>query len=107
MSEPQPANIPTTTVGSCQNGRATSCTQTNGGAPHQTLPRAPLPVQAIHDDLECDQIQVQDWDEEAEEIEVVVEEEELIRVQQERERLRQEQESIMGHQAIAQRAEAR
>jgi hypothetical protein len=50
---------------------------------------------------------VQDWDEEAEEIKVVVEEEELIRVQQERERLRQEQESIMGHQAIAQRAEAR
>jgi hypothetical protein len=38
---------------------------------------------------------VQDWDEEAEEIEAVAEEEVPIRVQQEIERLRQEQESII------------
>jgi metal-responsive CopG/Arc/MetJ family transcriptional regulator len=52
-------------------------------------------------------MQVQDWDEEAEEDEAVAEEEELIRVQQEIERLWQEQESIMRSKAIAQRAEAR
>jgi hypothetical protein len=49
-----------------------------------------LPVQVIHDDPEFDQIHVQDWDEEVEEIKAVAEEEELIRVQQEIERLRQE-----------------
>jgi hypothetical protein len=57
-------------------------------------------------DAELDQIQVQDWDEEAEEIKAAVEEEELLRVQQEIERLRQEQESIMRPQAVAQCAEA-
>jgi nitrogen regulatory protein PII-like uncharacterized protein len=36
--------MPTTAAGSSQNGRATSSTQTNGGAPHQTSPRAPSPV---------------------------------------------------------------
>jgi hypothetical protein len=38
--------------------------------------------------LEFDQIQVQDWDEEAREIDAAIEEEELIRVHQEIERLR-------------------
>jgi hypothetical protein len=86
----QPANMPTTVAGSSQNGGAASSTQTNGDAPHQTSLRAPLPVQVIHDDPEFDQIHVQDWDEEVEEIKAVAEEEELIRVQQEIERLRQE-----------------
>jgi hypothetical protein len=78
----QPSNMPTTTAGSSQNGEAASSTQTNGGAPHQTSSRAPSPVQVIHDDLEFDQIQVQDWDEETEEIKAAVEEEELIKIQQ-------------------------
>jgi hypothetical protein len=43
--------------------------------------RAPSQVQVIHDDPEFDQIQVQDWYEEAKEIEAVTEEEELIRAQ--------------------------
>jgi hypothetical protein len=73
--------MPTTTVGSSQNGRAASSTQTKGGASHQTSLRAPSPVQAILDDLEFDQIHVQDKDGEAEEIEAAAEEEELIKVQ--------------------------
>jgi hypothetical protein len=43
--------------------------------------------QVIHGDAELDQIQVQDWDEEAGEIEAATKEEELIRVQREIERL--------------------
>jgi hypothetical protein len=59
-------------------------------------------------DAELDQVQIHDWDEEAEEDEATTEEEEeLARVQQEIERLRQEQESIVRRQAAAQRAEAR
>jgi hypothetical protein len=57
--------------------------------------REPSPPQIIHDDPKADRIQVQDWDEEAEEIEAAVEEEELIKIYQEVERLRQEQEFIM------------
>jgi hypothetical protein len=57
-------------------------------------------------EVELDQIQVHDWDEEAEEEEVAAEEEELARVQQEIERLRQEQESIMRRQAVVQHVEA-
>jgi hypothetical protein len=49
--------------------------------------RAPSMFQVIHGDAELDQIQVQDWDEEAGEIEAATKEEELIRVQQEIERL--------------------
>jgi hypothetical protein len=55
-----------------------------------------LPVQVIQGIAEFDQIQIQDWDKEAEEDEAAAEEEELIWVQQEIQRLRQEQESIMG-----------
>jgi hypothetical protein len=69
---------------------------TNGCAPHQSPPRSPLPVQVIQGIAEFDQIQIQDWDKEAEEDEAAAEEEELIWVQQEIQRLRQEQESIMG-----------
>jgi hypothetical protein len=59
-----------------------------------------LSLRVIHGDPEINQIQVQDWDEEAEEIKATTEEEELIRVQQEIERLRQEQEFIVRRQAI-------
>jgi hypothetical protein len=97
----------TTIAGSSQNSGGTSSTQTNGGAPHQSPLRAPSPIQVIQGNAESDQIQVQDWGEEAEEDEVIVEEEELIRVQQEIERLRQEQEIITRRQTIAQCVEAR
>jgi hypothetical protein len=69
----------TTITGSSQNGRGTSSTQTNGGAPHQSPPRAPSSIQVIEGDVELNQVQVQDWDEEDNEDEVA--EEELIRVQ--------------------------
>jgi hypothetical protein len=75
-----PANMSTAATGSSQDGGATSSTQTNGGAPHQTSSGATYLAQVIHDDPEFNQIQVQDWDEEAEEIDAAVEEEELIRV---------------------------
>jgi hypothetical protein len=64
------------------------------------------PVQDIQGNAELDQIQVQDWDEEAEEDKAAAEEEELARVRQEIERLRQIQESIMRRQTIAQRTKA-
>jgi hypothetical protein len=70
-----------TVVGSSQNGGVVSSTQTNGGALHQSPASALLPPQIIHDDPELNQIQVQDSDEEAEEIEAASEEEELIRIQ--------------------------
>jgi hypothetical protein len=95
-----------TVASSRQNGGVVSSTQTNGDAPHQSPMREPSPPQIIHDDPKADRIQVQDWDEEAEEIEAAVEEEELIKIYQEVERLRQEQEFIMRCQAIAQHAEA-
>jgi hypothetical protein len=70
-----------TVAGSNQNGGAVRSTQTNGGALRQSPVRAPSPPLVIHDDPEPDQIQVQDWDEKAEEIKAFVEEEELIRIQ--------------------------
>jgi hypothetical protein len=103
----QPATMSPTTTGSRQNGEGTSSTKTNGGDLHQSPPRAPPLVQVIQGDAKFDQIQVQDWDEEAkQDNEVAVVEEKLVRVQQEVERLWQEQESIMRRQAIAQRAKA-
>jgi hypothetical protein len=96
----------TTVAGSSQNDGGGSSTQTNGGNPHQSPLRALSPVHVLQGDAEFDLIQVQDWDEEAEEDEAIMEEEELARVQQEIERLRQEQETIMRRQAIAQRIEA-
>jgi hypothetical protein len=57
----------TTATGSSQNGGGTSSTQTNRGDPHQSPLRAPSPVQVIQGNVEFDQIQVQDWDKEAEE----------------------------------------
>jgi hypothetical protein len=83
----------TTTVGSRLNGGGARSTQTNGGVPHQSPQRAPSPIQVIQGDLVLDQIQVQDWDEEADE-DKVAKEEELTRVQQEIQMVHQEQESI-------------
>jgi hypothetical protein len=70
----------TTAAGSSKNDRDASSTQTNGGAPHKSHPRAPSPIQVLQGDVKLDQIQVQDWDEEAYEDEATEEEEELIRV---------------------------
>jgi hypothetical protein len=91
----QLAIMSTTTTGSSQNNGGTSSTKTNGGDSCQSPPRALSPVQVLQGDTIFDQIQVQDWDEEAKEDEAAMEEEELVRVQQEIERLRQEQETIM------------
>jgi hypothetical protein len=96
----------TTATGSSQTGGDASSTQTSGGAPRQSPLRAPLQAQIIQGEAEPDQIQVHDWDEEAEEEEAAVEEEKLARVQQQIEMLWQEQESIMRRQATVQRAEA-
>jgi hypothetical protein len=57
-------------------------------------------------DVELDQVQIGDWDEEAEEEKAAVEEEGIARVQQEIEKLRQEQEAIWRRQAAVQRAKA-
>jgi hypothetical protein len=73
-----------------QDSGGASSTQTNGGDPHQSPPRALSPVQVVQGDAEFDQIQVQDWAEEAEEEEDATEEEELVRVHHEIERLWQE-----------------
>jgi hypothetical protein len=78
----------TTAVGSSQNGGGASSTQTNRGDSHKSPLKALSSVQVLQGDVEFDQIQVQDWDEEAEEDEVAMEEEELARVQQKIERLR-------------------
>jgi hypothetical protein len=77
----QPANMSTTTEGSSHNGGGASSTQTSGCVLHQSPPRTPSPIQVIHGNTELDQIQVQDCDEEAYEVEIAEEEEELISVQ--------------------------
>jgi ribonuclease D len=58
-------------------------------------------------DIEFDQVQINDWDKEAEGDEAVAEEEELVSVQQEIESLQQEQESILRRLAAVRRTEAR
>jgi hypothetical protein len=57
-------------------------------------------------DAEPDQVQIDDWNEEAGEEEVVAEEDELVRVQKEIKRLRQEQEFILRRLATVQCIEA-
>jgi hypothetical protein len=83
----KPATMSTTAVGSSQNDRGTSSTQTNRGDPRQSPPWVLSPVQDVQGNAELDQIQVQHWDEEAKEDNAASEEEELARVQQEIERL--------------------
>jgi ATPase subunit of ABC transporter with duplicated ATPase domains len=63
-------------------------------------------IQAIQENAELEQLQVEDWEDEASEYEAT-KQEELARVQQEMERLRQEQEAITRRQATTQHAEAR
>jgi hypothetical protein len=70
----------TTAPSASQIGGGTSSTQSNGGNLHQSSLWAPLLAQVIQGNAELNQIQMQDWDEEAYEDEVA-EEEELIRVQ--------------------------
>jgi hypothetical protein len=53
----------------------------------------------LSEDAKADLVQINDWDEEAEEG-AAAEEEELARVQQEIERLRHEQDSIVRRQAV-------
>jgi hypothetical protein len=72
----------TTAVGSSQNGGGTRSIQTNGGALHQSPLWAPSLVQVIQGDIKLEQVQLQDWEEEAFE-DKAAEEEELLRVQQE------------------------
>jgi hypothetical protein len=71
----QLATMSTTAAGSSQNDRGASSTQTNGGDPRQSPLRVFSPVQILQGDVEFDQIQVQDWGEEAEEDEATMEEE--------------------------------
>jgi hypothetical protein len=101
----QPAHAFTVVVGPSQNSGTANSSQTGGGAPRQSPPRAPSPIHMFPRDAELDQVQIHDWDKEAKEDKAVAEEEELDRVQQEIERLRQE-ESILRRQAAIQHAEA-
>jgi hypothetical protein len=71
----QPAHISTNMVGPSQYIGTASSTQTNGGALRQSPPQAPSPVHMAQGDAELDQVQIQDWDEEADEDEAAVEEE--------------------------------
>jgi hypothetical protein len=93
-------NTSTTAPGSSHNLGGTSSTQTNGGVPHQSPPRAHLLIQIIQDNVELEQIQMEHWEDEAFEDEAA-EEEELAWVQQEIERLHQEQEAIIRTHATA------
>jgi hypothetical protein len=74
LQHPANNNASTMVAGSSHNLRCASSTQTNGGAPHQLPPRAPLPIQVIQENAELEQIQMEDWEDDA------VEEEELARV---------------------------
>jgi hypothetical protein len=53
--------------------------QTSAGAPHQSPPLAPSPVHMLPGDADPDQVQINDWDEEAEEEEEAAAEEEGLR----------------------------
>jgi hypothetical protein len=61
--------------------------QATTGAPRQPLPQAPSPMHTMLVNEEPDHVQIDKWDDEAEEEAEAVEEEELARVQQEIERL--------------------
>jgi hypothetical protein len=93
-------NTSTIAPGSSHNLKGTSSTQTNGGVPHQSPPRAPSLIQIIQDNAELEQIQMEHWEDKAFEDEAA-KEEELARVQQEIERLHQEQEAITRRHATA------
>jgi hypothetical protein len=69
---------------------ATGPSQTSRGDLCQSPPRAPSQTHMLSEDAELGQVQINDWDEEAEQEAATAEEEELARVQQEIERLRQQ-----------------
>jgi hypothetical protein len=73
-------NTSTTAAGSSQNPGGANSTQTNGGAPHQSPPWTTSLIQVIQGSTELQQIQVEDWEDEAFEDEAA-EEVELARVQ--------------------------
>jgi hypothetical protein len=98
----QPINT-TTTIAEPSYDTATS-SQATVGAPRQSLSRAPSPIHILLANAKIDHIQINDWDEEAEEEAAAAAEEELAGVQQEIERLWQEQESILRRQAAMQRS---
>jgi hypothetical protein len=88
----QPIN--TSTEAESSHNTATS-SQATIGAPCQPLPQVPSPIHTLPGGEETNHVQINDWNDEAEEEAVAVEEEELARVQKEIEKLRQEQESIL------------
>jgi hypothetical protein len=102
----QPTHASTSAVGPNQANDAATLSHTGGGAPRQSPSRVPSPIHTLLGDEEFDQVQISDWDEEAEEEEAAAEEEGLAIVQQEIEKLWQEQESILRRQAAVQRTEA-
>jgi hypothetical protein len=50
-----------------------------GGAPQQSPPQAPSPIQVLPGDTKLSQVQIDDWDEETKEEEAEAEEKELAR----------------------------
>jgi hypothetical protein len=60
LQHPANNNASTTAVGSSQNTRGASSTQTNGGAPHQSPSQAPSPIQVIQENVELEQLHVKD-----------------------------------------------
>jgi hypothetical protein len=75
----------------------TTSIQATAGAPRQPLSWAPSPIHTSPGSEEPDHVQIDDWDDEAEEDAATTEEEELAKVQQEIGRLRLEQESILSY----------
>jgi hypothetical protein len=69
-------------------------------------PHALSPIQVIQENAELKEVQVDGWEDEASEDEVI-EEAELAKVQQDIERLHQEKEAITRRQAVARRAKAK
>jgi hypothetical protein len=80
LQNPTNNNVSTIAAGSSQNTRGASSTQTNGGAPHQSPPWAPSPIHVIQENAKFENLQVEDWENEASEDEAA-EEVELARVQ--------------------------
>jgi hypothetical protein len=75
----QPTHASTSATGPSQTNGATTTSHTMGGAPQQSPPQAPSPIQMLPDDAKLSQVQIDDWDEEAKEEETEAEEEELAR----------------------------
>jgi hypothetical protein len=61
LQHPANKNTSTTATRSSQNVKGASSTQTNRGTPRQSSPWAPSPIQAIQENAEIKQLQVEDW----------------------------------------------